>query len=153
MSINNNLDRADSVEENGNLAPDTIDVKDHHSRARYFATTMTTLTAVIYFMIGFNIVSVLDTPSDQIFGIFAGLAYALGVLLMLALDRRVVWVSGSIFQVFVIAMYFNLATKRSPDFEFWGIALRVVQMVILVTLVYLTARTPQQTKAMQRSVA
>jgi hypothetical protein len=109
---------------------------------RYFAAAMAGITAVIYFMIGFNVVSVLDTSTDQIFGIFAGIAYALGVFLLLVFDRRVVWILGAIFQVFVIFMYFNLASQRSPAYEVWGLLLRVPQLMSFVALVYLAARLP-----------
>jgi hypothetical protein len=107
---------------------------------RYFAAAMSGLTTIIYLMIGFNVVSVLDTPTDQIFGFFAATAYALGVVLLLAFDRRLVWTLGAIFQVFVIFTYFNLAPQRSPAYELWGILLRVIQVALFFALVYLASR-------------
>jgi len=114
----------------------------NHRAIRYFAAMLTGITAVIYFMIGFNVVSVLDKSTDQVFGIFAALAYGLGVVLLLAVNRRMIWVTGAVFQVFVIFTYINFASQRSPAFEVWGILLRVVQLILLVTLVYLTVRSP-----------
>ena len=108
----------------------------------YVAAFLSVLTAIIYFLIGFNVVSVLDTATDQVFGFPAGLAYALGAVLLIAVNRRVVWILGAALQVFVIYMYFNVAPQRSPDYEIWGIVLRVIQMVILVTLTYLSLRAP-----------
>ncbi len=108
---------------------------------RYFAALVSVLTAVIYFLIAFNMVSVLDTPADQIFGFPAGAAYLLGALLLVAVNRRPVWILGALLQVFVIYMYFNLASRRSPDFEFWGVILRIPQLMILVALVYLAGQS------------
>jgi hypothetical protein len=107
---------------------------------RYIAAGLSALTAVIYLMIGFNMVTVLDTPTDQVFGFPAAIAYVLGAVLLVWLDRRIVWILGAAFQVFVIYMYFSLAGQRSPDYEFWGVLLRVPQMIVLVTLAYLAAR-------------
>lgn len=126
---------------------------NRHWQIRYFAAAVTAVITVIYFMIGFNVVSVLDTSSDQIFGIFAGLAYGLGAILLLAFDRRVIWIVGVVFQVFVIFMYFNLASQRSPAFEVWGIVLRVAQFILLIGLVYLSIRSPQPTSTPSQSQA
>jgi hypothetical protein len=107
---------------------------------RYFAALVSGVTAGIYFLIGFNVLSVLDTSTDQIFGIFAGVAYGLGTILLIVFDRRVVWVLGAALQVFVIYTYFNLASQRSPAYEVWGMLIRVTQLVILIALAYLAVR-------------
>lgn len=109
---------------------------------RYVAAALAALTAVIYLLIGVNVLTVLDTPADQIFGLFAFCGYALGVFLLLAYDRRPIVILGAVFQVFVIYQYFNLASQRSPTYEVWGIVLRVIQAVLLLTLVYLEVRLP-----------
>lgn len=110
---------------------------------RYFAALVAALIAVIYFLIGFNVVSVIDRPSDQVFGLPAGIAYALGALLLVVFERRIVWILGAGLQIFVIYMYFNLATQRIPTFEFWGILLRIAQAGVLIALGYLAIRSPQ----------
>ena len=109
---------------------------------RYLVASLAAIIAFIYFLIGFHVVSVLDGNADQTFGIFAGLAYALGVILLLVMHRRVVWILGALFQIFVIFTYFNLASQRTPAFEFWGILLRVFQLIILFALAYLAFRLP-----------
>jgi hypothetical protein len=119
---------------------------------RYFAAFVSALTAVMYFLIGFHVVSVLDANADQTFGIFAGVAYAFGALLLLAFDRRVVWTLGAILQVFVIFTYFNLASQRTPEFEVWGILIRIAQLLILVALLYLAAR-PASTASAEPGVS
>ncbi|HLF25529.1 MAG TPA: hypothetical protein VJG32_04285 [Anaerolineae bacterium] len=109
---------------------------------RYFAAVASAATAVMYFLIGFHIVSVLDGRADQTWGIVAGSAYVLGALLLLAFDRRVLWIMGAILQVFVIYTYFNLASQRTPAYEVWGILIRIAQVMILIALVYLEVRLP-----------
>jgi hypothetical protein len=114
---------------------------ERRRKIRIFAGALSGLTAVIYFLIGFNVVSVVEN-ADQLFGIFAGVAYAFGAWLLLAYDRRTLWILGAILQVFVIFTYFDLASQRTPAFEAWGILLRIAQAIILIALVYLETRLP-----------
>jgi hypothetical protein len=111
---------------------------------RYFAAVVSGLTAVMYFLIGFNVVSVLDANADQSWGLLAGVAYAIGALLLLAFDRRIVWILGAFLQVFVIYTYFNLAGNRSPAYEVWGILIRIAQSMILIALAYLVVNLQAQ---------
>jgi len=111
---------------------------------RYFAAVVSGLTAVVYFLIGFRVISVLDANADQSWGLFAGVAYAIGTLLLLAFDRRIVWILGAFLQVFVIYTYFNLAGNRSPAYEVWGILIRIAQAMILIALAYLMLYLPAQ---------
>ena len=117
-------------------------VTERRRTIRYFAATVSGATAVMYFLIGFHVVSVLAPPADQTWGIAPGIAYALGTLLLLAFDRRVLWILGAILQVFVIYTYFNLASQRTPAYEVWGILIRIAQLIILIALVYLEVRLP-----------
>jgi len=120
---------------------DQLQARARRQRAiRLAAAGLAALIAIVYFLIGFQLISVIDTPSDQIFGIFAGAGYALGVALLLRVKRRIVWILGALLQVFVIFTYFNLASERSPAYEVWGIALRVAQVLLLILLAFLAAR-------------
>jgi hypothetical protein len=107
-------------------------------------------SAVVYALIGFGVVGVVeagpDDPSLFWFGIPASLAFLFGAVIMLASDRVLWWALGAIFQVFTIAAYFDVADRRTPAYEFWGIALRIVQMLILAGLVVLIARYPQRAR-------
>jgi hypothetical protein len=112
---------------------------------RYLAAAVSGMTAMIYFLIGFEVLPVVDVsdgPSLLYFGIPAGLAFMLGAFLLLAYDRRALWMLGTAFQVFVILMYINVAPERTPPYEFWGILLRVAQLIILAALIYLVIRPP-----------
>ena len=114
----------------------------HRPAIRYFAAALAALMTIIYFLIGFNIVSVIAKPEDQIFGIFAGVAFALGMVLLVATDRRVLWILGAVFQIFVFYTYFSLAPQRVPTYEIWGVLLRVIQIPLLIALAYLALRLP-----------
>ncbi|MFN8527382.1 MAG: hypothetical protein U0670_02080 [Anaerolineae bacterium] len=107
---------------------------------RYAAVMLAALTALVYLLIGAQVLTVLDTPANQYFGFFAAAAYGLGAVLLFAVDRRPIWTLGALFQIFVITMYFNVAGQRSPAFEFWGVALRVPQLLLLIALAYLAIR-------------
>jgi hypothetical protein len=72
----------------------------------------------------------------------------LGAVLLLAFDRRLVWILGAILQIFVIYSYFNFAPQRTPTFEIWGILLRVAEVLIFTALVFLVAvRVPTSSVA------
>lgn len=114
---------------------------------RWGIAALAAASAVVYGLIGFDVLAVVETgpydPSLFWFGIPAALAFLFGTIIMLASDRVLWWALGAIFQVFTIAAYFGVADDRTPAFEFWGIALRVVQGIILVALVVLISRYPQ----------
>lgn len=114
---------------------------------RYLAAAASGIIALVYFLIGLGAVTVLDTVAgapavepkllQAYFGIPAALAFALGTWLLLAFDRRILWILGAILQVFVIYAYFDLAAQRTPAYESWGILIRIIQVMLLGALVYL----------------
>ncbi|MFP3913233.1 MAG: hypothetical protein ACLFWM_00025 [Actinomycetota bacterium] len=105
------------------------------------AAGLSAVTAFLYLLIGARAVTVLDTPEDQTaFGLIAAAAFLAGSAVLLVVRRRWVWILGTLGVVFVIFTYFNLAPERSPQFELWGILIRVLQAGLLVTLAYLAAR-------------
>ena len=122
-------------------------------RVRYAAALLAGLTAVLYVLIATSAVSVIDAGAvadarhDQMaFATPAAIAYSLGAVLLLIprLDRRTLWVLGALLQVGVIAMYFSVAPDREPSFEPWGIAIRLVQALLLAALVVLVADDPER---------
>ena len=95
---------------------------------RALAAALSGATAVGYFLIGFGILSVLETdggPSLLHLGLPAGLAFALGAFVLLAFDRRALWVVGAGFQLFAILVYLAVAPQRTPPFEVWGVLLEI----------------------------
>jgi predicted secreted protein len=117
-------------------------------RIRFFTAVMAAVVSALYFLIGFQIVAVIEPPEDQAaFALPAGIAFALGALVTLAVDKRWVWIAGGIVQALIILMYFALSSQREPAFEGWGISIRVAQMLLLAALGYLAIRRPVPTSA------
>jgi hypothetical protein len=103
--------------------------------------------AVVYLLIGFEVLQVVEVgPSDPSllwFGLSAAAAFLFGAVVILVSERMLLWALGAFFQVFTIFAYVGVAEDRTPSYEFWGIALRVIQTLILLALVVLISRYPQ----------
>jgi hypothetical protein len=103
--------------------------------------------AVVYLLIGFEVLQVVEVgPSDPSllwFGLPAAAAFLFGAVVILVSERMLLWALGAFFQVFAIFAYVGVAEDRTPSYEFWGIALRVIQTLILLALVVLISRYPQ----------
>jgi hypothetical protein len=114
---------------------------------RYGAAAIAGTMAVIYFLIGLRVLDVGGTDADQqflwVFGMMAGGAFALGAVLLVAFDRRWLWIVGVVFQVFVFWAYVDVSKSRNPPFEMWGITLRIIQFPLVAALVYLAVRAPE----------
>jgi hypothetical protein len=117
---------------------------------RYAAAGIATLMALIYFMIGLEVVQVVvEQPAgSDIFGFGAGAgALFLGTAAVIVLvDRRVVWAIAVILQILIAVIYFAVAPTRDPNFEVWGITLRVLQLGLFAALVYLALHRPVETR-------
>jgi len=114
---------------------------------RYGAAVVSGGIAAIYLLIGLGVLTVIspaaDDPSMAVFGFSAGSAFLLGAFLLVAFDRRVLWILGAVLQVLVVWGYFAVAPDRTPAFEVWGITLRIIQLPLFAALVYLSLRAPQ----------
>jgi hypothetical protein len=108
---------------------------------RYVAATMAATASAIYFLIGFQVVAVIDDVGAQAaFGLPAAIAFGLAAVALVLVDNRVLWAVGAVLQALIIVMYFGVAGQRTPPFEFWGLLIRVVQAAMLVALVILAIR-------------
>jgi hypothetical protein len=97
---------------------------------RHVAAALSALVASVYLLIGFDVIRVVDaqaTTAGELlpFGLVAGGAFALGAVLLVALDARPLWLVGAAFQVIVLVLYVVVAPERTPPFEIWGVLLRV----------------------------
>jgi hypothetical protein len=114
---------------------------------RLAAAGVSATMAVIYYLIGIGLLPVADegaaTDGLLVFGAMAGSAFLLGAALLLAFDRRVFWVLGFAFQIFVFWAYLSIAPQREPAFEMWGITLRLLQLPLIALLFYLVVRAPR----------
>lgn len=113
-------------------------------QVRNIAAAIATAMACIYFGIGLGLLDVGGSATDQafliVFGGLAGSAFLFGAVLLARSDRRWLWILGAVFQVFVFWAYFDIAKTRTPPFEVWGIALRIIQIPLLIALIYLAVR-------------
>jgi len=112
---------------------------------RYVAAALAGAIATIYFLIAAGVLTVV-TPVENdgsmvAFGISAGAAFLVGAVLLLAFDRRILWVLGAALQLLVVWGYVAVAPDRTPAFELWGISLRVIQIPLFAALVYLAVRS------------
>jgi hypothetical protein len=117
----------------------------HFSRVdiRHIGAAAALLMAGIYYLIGLGLLNIGGTTNGGgvdlfQFGVGAGTAFlAIGVLLAVT-DKRWLWGLALVFQFLVFAMYIGVSGSRAPAFETWGITLRVIQIVLIACLTYLT---------------
>jgi hypothetical protein len=114
---------------------------------RYGAALASATIAAIYYLIGLGVLTVVtpaaNDPSMAVFSLSAGSAFLLGAVLLVAFDRRLLWVLGAVLQLLVVWGYFAVAPDRTPAFEAWGITLRIIQLPLFAALVYLAVRAPE----------
>lgn len=124
---------------------------------RYAAAGLSAAMAAVYFLIGIGVLHVVEThpgdPSLLSFGLPASGAFLLGSLLLVLFDRRALWILGAVLQALVVLGYFAVAASRTPAFEVWGIALRLIQIPLFVALVYLIVRAPERAGRASRTAA
>ena len=129
-------------------------MKLRRTTIRHAGAVVATVMAMIYFLIGAGVLQVVTPNEDPgflfVFGASAGGAFLMGALLLMRFDRRWLWMLGAAFQVFVYWGYFAVAPDRTPAFEPWGIALRIVQVPLLIALLYLAVRSEQRAAAIRR---
>jgi hypothetical protein len=113
--------------------------------------------AGIYLLIGLGVLVAVE-PAEELrggmlfFGLSAGLMFLLGAVLLLATDRRWLWVVGAVLQVLVVLAYISVAPKRTPHYEVWGIVLRLLQVPLFLALTYLAVRSPERSPTSFRSL-
>ena len=117
---------------------------------RYVGALAAAAIAAIYYLIGIGVLKVVDpgatagdAPDMIVFGGGAGTMFLVGAILLFGTDRRLLWIVGAILQVLVAAMYVAVAPSRSPQFEPWGITLRLIQVPLFAALLYLAWRAPR----------
>ena len=117
------------------------------ARLRQAAAAVTAVIAVIYFLIGTGVVTVVedasggqDTETQMAFGLAAGVVFAIGAVVIVYVERRFLWWLGALGQAFIVYTYFTLAPERVPSFEMWGVMIRALQIVLIGLLVTLGTR-------------
>jgi len=108
---------------------------------RYAAALLAVAVGVLYLLIALQVIHVADTTgkdSPFIPMMAAAVAFWLGAVLLAVIDRRIVWLLGAAVQVVVLIGYVAVAPSRDPHVEAWGLLIKLAQIVILGSLVYLT---------------
>lgn len=116
---------------------------------RNFAAAVSAVTALLYALIGVGILVVVEPgTSDQgdmlAFGLPAAGAFLVGALLLVLFDNRLLWLLGAILQVIVLVGYVAMAGIRTPQFELWGILIKLTQLVLFFALAFLVLRSPEE---------
>lgn len=108
---------------------------------RRVAIALSALISALYLLIGLNVVSIgaISAGEQAAFGLPAMVVFAAGAVVALVWDKRWLWIVGAIGLAVIIFLYFNLASQRVPEFETWGIVIRVLQFPLLACLIYLGA--------------
>jgi hypothetical protein len=128
------------------------------ARLRYIAAGVAGVVAVLYFLIGIEILAV-GRPADGgapdllAFGLLVGGAHLVAAVLLALFARRAVWLGVAAFQVMVIVGYFALADVRDPHFELWGLVVKLLQVVVLAMSAYLALRGTTGETATRASAA
>ncbi len=99
-------------------------------QARYAATGAAGVTALLY---------VLSCTVGSIklgFALAMGAAFVIAAIFLFSSGQRLVWDLVALVDAGAIIGYFIVAPSRDPHFEAWGIAIKVVQVVLLAILGY-----------------
>ena len=111
-------------------------------RVRYAAAALAVLTAIAYFLIAGHVLPVAEVMDRgvTVFGLISGVGFCLIAVALLFWKRRFVWITVALLQVFAIAMYFVVGRDRTPHYEIWGMLMRIPQVAIFASTVYLALR-------------
>jgi hypothetical protein len=112
---------------------------------RYFAAVAAAVSAILYLLIGFEVIYIGEAasggnPDLLAFGLMVGGISAVIAVLLAFIGRRLVWIPIALFNIAVIFGYFALAEAREPQFAPWGLVVKVMQLLVLGAVIYLVFR-------------
>ncbi len=133
---------------------ETISRPSTRSAVRTWAAAIAVAIAVVYVLIGTEIARISPVRPEGMdlltFGLGSGIAYLVLAALLLATDRRWLETVGALLTLITIVMYFVVAPTRTPMYEPWGLALKVMQAALLAGLVRLVVRPARDEGASRR---
>jgi hypothetical protein len=114
-------------------------------RLELVAIGTSVLTALLYLLVGFEVLYVGESTSGADpgflgFGLSAGAVFFASAGLLAVVERRWAWIAVALLNAAVILGYFAMAGIRQPPFEWPGLAIKALQAVTLVILVGLAIR-------------
>ncbi len=103
-------------------------------QAGYAAAGAAALAALLYVLAG-------TVGSVKLgFCLAMGGVFAVVAVVLFSFGRRLVWILVALLDLGAIVGYFAVAPTRDPHFEFWGLAIKASQVVLLAALGYLITR-------------
>lgn len=116
-------------------------------RVRRIVAGIHLVMAAIYALIGTNTISVVvadpsqaDGETMQTFGLAAAAFFLVLAGVSFMTTHRAAWWMMAAINTFVAYVYFSLSADRVPDFEAWGVTLRILQIPVIVGCVYLALK-------------
>jgi peptidoglycan/LPS O-acetylase OafA/YrhL len=106
------------------------------------AVASAAITAILYLLVGFGMLDI-GEPAPRVtrsvlgFGLTAGAAYAVVTYLLLRVQRRWAWIAVALLNAIAIGVYFATDATRVPSFEWPGLAIQAVQLVMLMAVTVL----------------
>jgi len=121
------------------------------STLRWLAVATSIATALLYLLVGFEVLYVGTTangadPGLLGFGLSAAAVFVASGILLLVVQRRWAWVTVALLNAVVIVGYFAVAGVRQPPFEWPGLAIKALQLATLVAVVALSLRAGRATR-------
>jgi hypothetical protein len=124
-------------------------------RMRVGAAGVAGLVAVLYLLIGFGVITVVQNQAEVGAApvVVAGVLFAaLAVLLLMTASRRVL-IAGAVLQLVVLVMYLVVSAGRVPAFEIWGLGIKGLQVGLLAAFVAMLIRQPRSLRSRARTTA
>lgn len=122
----------------------TSELSDYGPTLRLIALLMSSVTTVLYVLVGFEVVKVDGVaevePGPALPLVLAAVAFAALTAALALRPRPLVYVAGIVLSVVVVVGYFVVAPSRHPSFEAWGLSIKAVELVLLAALVGLAIR-------------
>lgn len=104
--------------------------------------------AVLYVLIGFGVLFIGESTTGATdllgFGLTLGGLYAIAALLVLEIRNRWFLAALVLLNLATLIGYVALAGVRVPPFELWGLAIKVLQVVMLVAVARLLFLHPEE---------
>ncbi|HEY7526309.1 MAG TPA: hypothetical protein VIA82_05715 [Candidatus Limnocylindria bacterium] len=111
-------------------------------RLELVAISASVVTAVLYVLVGFEVLYVGESTSGTDpgllgFGLSAAAVFFASAGLLAMVERRWAWIAVALLNAVVIVGYFAMAGVREPPFEWPGLAIKALQLITLVAVVAL----------------
>jgi hypothetical protein len=101
---------------------------------RYAATGTAAATALLYVLSG------TAGPIKLGFSLAMGVVFTAVAIVLFQFGQGLVWELVALLDLGAIIGYFIVAPSRDPHFELWGVAIKVVQAILLAALGYVVVK-------------